>query len=81
MKPRYVLHPGPVPSSRGDGGQHFVTASQLALLYHVSMDDCVVYQKGMRLDEPGDIHLFPRSNGVYLLSGIVFEPITDRKVI
>lgn len=80
MKPRYVLHPGRV-RSRNDGEQHFITASQLAMLYRISMDDCVVYQKGMPLDEPGSIHLFPRENGDYRLSGIVFEPIIERKVI
>lgn len=80
MKPRYVLHPGTV-RSKSDGDKHFVGAGQLANLYRVNMSDCVVYSKGMRLDVPGDIHLYPRHGGNYLLPGIEFQPIAERKLI
>jgi hypothetical protein len=41
MTARYLLFPGSV-TSRADGDRHHITAHQLAHLYRVPMDECVV---------------------------------------
>lgn len=66
---RYILFPGRV-RSRTDGDIHFVGAVKLARLYGVPLDKCLVvrgdnYRYYKKL--PGDICLFPRSDGNYKL--------------
>lgn len=62
---RIFLHPGEVRSKR-DGQWHYVTAQQLARLYHVDLRCCVVIA-GDRpyYHDPDDEHLYPRVNGDY----------------
>lgn len=72
MMTRYVLHPGPV-RSKTDGDVHHISASQLIMLYRVNPRDCVVYPEGDAFrqrfwqDQPGDVHLYPRTSGNYTL--------------
>lgn len=68
---RYVLHPGYV-ISPNDGQTHYIGVDALARLYGVSLHDCVVAERGERYprgvrEQPGDVHLFPRSCGRYEL--------------
>ena len=79
MAARYLLCPGWV-TSRTDGDRHYVGASQLAMLYGVSMAECMVlpdpssFENAMRrsllLDRMvhGElIPLSPRKDGDYKL--------------
>lgn len=63
---RYVLHPGYVLSPH-DNQRHFVGGPRLARLYGVDIRDCVFGDELRYRELPGDIHLFPRSNGDYTL--------------
>lgn len=72
---RYAIYPGWV-RSKNDGQDHFITASELAHLYGVRLDQCIViehddYLKSWRRELiarasqlPG---LWPRSDGDYTL--------------
>ncbi len=83
MTARYLLCPGLV-RSRTDGDRHYVSARQLAHLYGVSMDECLVLpndnewasrMKSRYLLARTDlIHLMPRSNGDYTLPAIPAPP-------
>lgn len=74
MKPKYALHPGPV--YRPDGDVHHITAPQLAMLYRLPRGSWVDWSSrnalGLRVEE--FIHLYPRSNGDYVLPGNDREP-------
>lgn len=64
---KYVLCPGPV-VSRADGQLHQIGSRQLADLYRVPMEDCIVKQQGDREDDPRfrDLpRLRPRADGDY----------------
>lgn len=67
---KYALFPGPVTSAR-DGQRCHVTAWDLAELYGVRMDECVIaHGVGMgpyRPDITGLIWLQPRADGDYRL--------------
>lgn len=77
---RYLLCPGSV-ISRTDGDRHHITAVQLARLYGVSMDDCIVLSSDWsgpsgerrrnelraRADSGDLIALHPRYDGNYSL--------------
>lgn len=70
-KTLYVLHPGVV-TSKSDGRPHNVDAGQLASLYGVSMDECMVrrvtaFERREPIFPPGAIHLYPRPDGNYVL--------------
>jgi hypothetical protein len=68
---KYILYPGVV-ISRTDGQKYYISASRLAELYRVSMDECVVYDDvwclGIR-NKHKLIKLFPRYDGHYCLPG------------
>lgn len=71
--PKYLLCPGPV-VSQNDGQTHHVSASQLAALYGVHMEECRVLpytaqQRGWK-PTPGLIQLHPRYDGDYRLPGV-----------
>lgn len=77
---RYLLCPGSV-RSRTDGQSHFIHARQLAFLYGVPMNECVVLPSGWdnrakerhregllaRVDSGDLIALYPRRDGDYTL--------------
>ncbi len=67
-KVKYLLCPGYV-TSRTDGQIHFVTARQLAMLYGVSLDECVIAESGAGwVTEPEALlRLCPRYDGDYTL--------------
>ncbi len=65
---RYVLAPGRV-ISKTDGQRHHITAAQLARLYGVSLDQCLIYRSSrvagtLRAGLP---ILTPRADGDYRL--------------
>lgn len=66
--PRLVLVPGWV-ISRHDGDSHFITARQLAELYHVPFDKCVVWNPNQGGYRPtiADVILTPRKDGDYTI--------------
>ena len=66
---RYVLHPGYVVSA-SDGQEHFIGGPRLASLYRVDILDPRVVFGDMPgyCEQPGDIHLRPRSDGRYSLA-------------
>lgn len=69
---RYVLHPGYV-HSQTDGQRHFITSTELRLLYRVSRNAVVVvchHSPAKRIGfrpRPDDINLYPRNDGNYQL--------------
>ncbi len=69
---RYILHPGVV-TSTNDGDRHPVSAVQLATLYGVKLEDCLIFALRMYREQEGDIHLFPRTDGNYTLPD---KPVT-----
>lgn len=79
MTARYLLFPGYV-TSRTDRQRHHVSAPQLAALYGVRWDDCLIFPMGRSLDDQqrrNDLHervargeltaLHPRMSGNYAL--------------
>lgn len=66
MLPKYVLCPGKIPS-KSDNDFHFISAGQLAQLYHVKLEDCIVVEAGKEV--PKQYHqipwLVPRYHGDY----------------
>jgi hypothetical protein len=79
MSHRYLLRPGRVTSAT-DGGQNYVGASELAALYGVRRDECLVLADGSGFEysrfrqqvlarvERGElIELRPRYDGNYAL--------------
>jgi hypothetical protein len=40
-EPKYAIYPGPV-TSKTDGDEHHITAPNLARLYGVRLEDCIV---------------------------------------
>ena len=66
MLPKYVLCPGKIPS-KSDNDFHFISAGQLAQLYHVKVEDCIVIEAGKEV--PEQYHklpwLTPRYHGDY----------------
>ena len=62
---RYILHRGTV-KSRVDGDIHHITEKDLIQLYGVNPKDCKEHDSNYRPRE-GDIHLFPRYDGRYVL--------------
>jgi hypothetical protein len=75
MKLKYSLHPGYV-TSKKDGDRHFISATELAMCYGVSLAECLVVHWGVfppdrsRLLELAGamklIPLHPRYNGDYI---------------
>jgi hypothetical protein len=68
---RYVLHPGYM-RSRNDGDLHYITAGQLADLYHVDIRECRIQEQQDheilgRREDPDLIHLYPNYSGNYKL--------------
>lgn len=69
---KYLLCPGHV-VSKTDGQQHYITASQLAKLYGVPMDECLIRPetgtpKHFGWDESHQlIELWPQTSGDYAL--------------
>jgi hypothetical protein len=72
VSPKYVLCPGDVESKR-DGQVHHINARQLASLYQVPMEQCVVRRSGLseheaRMFDKAYGHLpelHPRYDGAY----------------
>jgi hypothetical protein len=70
MDKKYALYPGYV-ISQYDGDRHFISASQLAELYGVNFNECVIVDKSrpesmvMRGHTSDLIPLFPRMDGKY----------------
>ena len=67
--PRTILCPGFV-ISKTDGDRHYISARELARLYCVRLDDCLIddtANAGIRgiVLEDGDIRLYPRIDGNY----------------
>ena len=64
---KYALHPGYI-TSKNDGDRHFISARQLARLYGVKIEECVVWGPEYR---PGEwrredyVHFYPRYDGDY----------------
>lgn len=46
MTAQYLLCPGMV-TSQSDGERHYITASKLAMLYRVRLDECVILPAAM----------------------------------
>lgn len=69
---RYILHPGYV-TSQHDGQEHFINGQNLARLYSVNYKDCVFGDVVGYKEIEGDIHLWPRSDGIYALPPPDFE--------
>ncbi len=65
---KYLLVPGYV-KSQNDDDAHYISATRLALLYQVSLDDCEIYYADARhiSTYPGLIRLKPRHDGDYTL--------------
>lgn len=66
---RYVLHPDYVTSAT-DGDSHFIGGPRLASLYGLNIGDRnrVVFGDAPTYRErPGDVHLYPRRDGKYML--------------
>lgn len=69
---RYILHPGKVRSST-DGQTHYLSAISLQLLYGIDLSTPVTFftptgeAPAGFVSEPGDVHLYPRSDGDYRL--------------
>lgn len=64
---RYVLYPGFIISK--DGDEHYISASRLVRLYGVDpfqYEVVISAPYGTRL-QPGDIALYPREDGNYVL--------------
>ena len=64
MSRKYVLCPGYV-VSQFDGQEHYVSDRELADLYGVKLQDCMLETDRTRTDD-SVIYLRPRSNGDYL---------------
>jgi len=67
IKAKYLLFPGHV-ISKNDGQEHFITASQLAHCYDISIRECITYREELRPNprERDDlIWLFPDWSGRY----------------
>ena len=66
MDVKYVLCPGKI-HSKNDDDYHFISAEQLARLYHVKISDCVIVEAGKEV--PKQYHsipwLVPRYHGDY----------------
>lgn len=70
-KIKYVLHPGFM-------GSKYISGSELAGLYGVGIDECVVQPdvRDKKLDVPEDtIHLYPRYDGVYNLASLIEDSL------
>lgn len=77
-KKTYALWPGMV-TSKSDGQRHYITASKLAVLYGVRLDECVILdmREMQRLPASlaesrvraakGLVDLYPRYGGDYTL--------------
>lgn len=64
---KYILYPGNVKSS-SDGDWHYVSTIDLANLYGVNINECIVAlcpKDTCGLHGNDFIHLFPRSDGNY----------------
>lgn len=63
---RIVLWPGNI-ISESDGQTHYVSGVRLAQLYGVEYRKCAVVIKGDRSFRslPGDVNLYPRTDGQY----------------
>jgi hypothetical protein len=70
---RYVLHPGYVVSAN-DGDNHYVGYGALIRLYGLNhCENQVVFSRDRScLDQPGDVHLYPRYDGDYSLPSANF---------
>jgi hypothetical protein len=66
--PRYVLCPGWI-TSKNDGQRHFIDAGQLAHLYGVRLNNCLI-RHGSTLrgaNSQNKVFLYPRFDGDYIL--------------
>lgn len=63
---KYVIIPGYV-TSKSDGQKHFISSTQLLMLYGVSPNECVFYDRRMRGSYDHLIALTPRHNGDYTI--------------
>lgn len=65
---RFILHPGYVRSTY-DGQEHYISAGQLARLYGVDQQECVVHSEHSKFERDPEIRvlmpLFPRQDGKY----------------
>lgn len=71
MVKKYMLHPGRVISKK-DGDEHYIQADQLARLYGVPLNECLIVPAGdalygANLERTDVIHLHPRYSGDYTL--------------
>lgn len=73
MKPKYILHPGPM-KSKNDDQWHQIGVGALTKLYGVPLSECLVDDGRTHLhrlysdEELGQmIHLWPRYDGDYRL--------------
>lgn len=57
---KYLLCPGPV-TSKTDGDRHYVTASNLAMLYRVRLDECVILPAAMPANHRRRMELLDRA--------------------
>jgi hypothetical protein len=69
MKRKYMLHSGYV-LSVNDGEAHFIPATRLIELYHLSANECVIEPRNPQMKEmlknlKEYIHLYPHSYGNY----------------
>ena len=64
MNKKYVLCPGYV-RSQYDGQEHYISKRELAYLYGVKLQDCMLETDRGRTDDSA-IYLRPRANGDYL---------------
>ena len=74
VEKKYLLYPGHV-RSKNDGDWHYISASKLAALYKVSMQECIVVKHTddwfsvFETDDeyPDLIKLFVKWNGDYII--------------
>ena len=73
--PKYfAIHKGYV-TSKNDGDRHYIGFLQLCKCYHLDPKYCIDWNDGGHLNrfEIDYIHLFPRLNGDYKLSHLVYK--------
>jgi len=67
-KIKYVLHPG-IGASWKSGDQYFIDAPELARLYGVDINQCLVAKPGQPGRNDHLWHLYPREDGWYPYPG------------
>ena len=66
---KYAIHPGYV-VSKFDGDEHYITFSQLVILYGLDHRECINWNEREEITRKRDdyIHLYPKYDGNYKLS-------------